>query len=123
MAYHLHMVVIITLITTMITAICMVLQIYHISDTILKVVFFLFPGVFLHILADTMGSVGVIVSSLLVEKFGLLIADPVCSLFISTLIVVSVVPLLQSSASGLMLATPDYTQIDEVVKKVCTCVL
>ena len=29
-------------------------------------------GVFLHILADTLGSVGVIISSLLIEKYGLL---------------------------------------------------
>lgn len=65
-----------------------------------------------------MGSVGVIVSSLLVKQFGLLIADPICSLFISTLIVVSVIPLLKSSASGLMLATPDHTRVDEVIKKV-----
>ncbi|XP_076341601.1 proton-coupled zinc antiporter SLC30A5-like isoform X2 [Tachypleus tridentatus] len=63
-------------------------------------------GVFLHILADTLGSVGVIISSLLIQNFGFLIADPVCSLFISVLIFLSVLPLLKHSALVLLLATP-----------------
>lgn len=46
----------------------------------------MFLGVFLHILADTLGSVGVIVSAFLVKYFGLMIADPVCSMMISVLI-------------------------------------
>ncbi|XP_070381436.1 zinc transporter 7 isoform X2 [Dermacentor albipictus] len=43
-------------------------------------------GVFLHILADTLGSVGVIVSAILMNQFGWLVADPICSMFIATLI-------------------------------------
>ncbi|GBN64700.1 putative zinc transporter protein DDB_G0291141 [Araneus ventricosus] len=43
-------------------------------------------GVFLHILADTLGSVGVIVSAILMSQFGWMIADPICSMFIATLI-------------------------------------
>ncbi|KAK7100994.1 hypothetical protein V1264_023848 [Littorina saxatilis] len=43
-------------------------------------------GVFLHILADTLGSVGVIISSILIYYFGWMIADPICSMFIATLI-------------------------------------
>lgn len=65
-----------------------------------------------------MGSVGVIISSLLVQLFGWLIADPICSLFISALIIISVIPLLKTSAAGLMLATPNHTHISETVKKV-----
>ena len=41
---------------------------------------------FLHILADTLGSVGVIVSSILIYMFGWMIADPICSMFIAVLI-------------------------------------
>lgn len=63
-------------------------------------------GVFLHILADTLGSVGVIVSSLLIENFGWLIADPLCSLFIAALIFLSVLPLLKDSSLILLLRTP-----------------
>ena len=43
-------------------------------------------GVFLHVMADTLGSVGVIVSSALIQQFGWMIADPICSVFIATLI-------------------------------------
>ena len=45
-----------------------------------------FTGVFLHILADTLGSVGVIISSGLIHYFGWMIADPICSMFIAVLI-------------------------------------
>ena len=52
----------------------------------LIVMSFLVSGVFLHILADTLGSVGVIISSGLIHYFGWMIADPICSMFISVLI-------------------------------------
>ncbi|UXI18455.1 gamma-aminobutyric acid type B receptor subunit 2 [Sarcoptes scabiei] len=63
-------------------------------------------GVFLHILADTLGSVGVIVSTFLMTNFGLMIADPICSMFISILIFVSVYPLLSESGAILMQRQP-----------------
>jgi zinc transporter 5/7 len=46
----------------------------------------IFEGVFLHILADTLGSVGVIISSLLIRFFNWHIADPICSMIIAILI-------------------------------------
>jgi len=63
-------------------------------------------GVFLHILADTLGSVGVIVSALLIRLFDWHIADPICSMIIAVLISVSTFPLLNDSASVLMQRTP-----------------
>ncbi|XP_060933803.1 zinc transporter 7 [Limanda limanda] len=63
-------------------------------------------GVLLHIIADTLGSVGVIISALLMQKYNLMIADPICSMLISILIGVSVVPLLKESISILMQRTP-----------------
>ncbi|CAL8251810.1 unnamed protein product [Merluccius merluccius] len=63
-------------------------------------------GVFLHIVADTLGSVGVIISALLMQKYNLMIADPICSMLISLLIGVSVVPLLRESIGILMQRTP-----------------
>ncbi|KAG8511582.1 Zinc transporter 7, partial [Galemys pyrenaicus] len=48
----------------------------------------LFLGVFLHILADTLGSIGVIASAIMMQNFGLMIADPICSILIAMLIVV-----------------------------------
>ncbi|XP_043274158.1 zinc transporter 7 isoform X1 [Venturia canescens] len=63
-------------------------------------------GVFLHILADTLGSVGVIVSAVLMQMFGWMIADPICSMFISLLIILSVLGLIKESALVLMQRQP-----------------
>lgn len=57
-------------------------------------------------LADTLGSVGVIVSSVLIYHFDWMIADPVCSMFISVLIMMSVYPLMRESLGVLMQRTP-----------------
>lgn len=63
-------------------------------------------GVFLHILADTLGSVGVIISSVLMQMFGWMIADPICSMFIAILIALSVLALIRDSLSILMQRQP-----------------
>lgn len=63
-------------------------------------------GIFLHVLADTMGSVGVVVSTLLIKYKGWLVADPASSIFISILIVLSVIPLLRNSAEVLLQRVP-----------------
>ncbi|KAL6960667.1 hypothetical protein U1Q18_038431 [Sarracenia purpurea var. burkii] len=63
-------------------------------------------GIFLHVLADTMGSVGVVISTLLIKYKGWLVADPICSIFISILIVSSVVSLLRNSAEVLLQRVP-----------------
>uniref|UniRef100_A0A1B0GNB7 Cation efflux protein transmembrane domain-containing protein n=1 Tax=Phlebotomus papatasi TaxID=29031 RepID=A0A1B0GNB7_PHLPP len=63
-------------------------------------------GVFLHILADTLGSVGVIVSAVLMQMFGWMIADPICSMFIALLIGLSVLGLIKESIMVLMQRTP-----------------
>lgn len=63
-------------------------------------------GVFLHILADTLGSVGVIISAVLMQMFGWMIADPICSMFISILIALSVLALIKDSVMILMQRQP-----------------
>ena len=63
-------------------------------------------GVYLHVLADTLGSVGVIISSFLIQQFGWYIADPLCSMCMSVMIFLSVTPLLRHSSSVLLLRTP-----------------
>jgi len=64
-------------------------------------------GVFLHVLADTLGSVSVIISSTLIHIFNWTIADPICSLGIATLIFVSVIPLLKNTSLVLLQRTPN----------------
>eukprot|EP00038_Savillea_parva_P001487 m.104295 g.104295 ORF g.104295 m.104295 type:complete len:478 (-) comp10520_c1_seq1:1593-3026(-) len=67
---------------------------------------FVLDGVLLHVIADTLGSVSVIISSLLIMNYGWMTADPVCSMFTAGLILLSVYPLLQGSMMVLMQRTP-----------------
>lgn len=78
-------------------------------------------GVFLHVLADTLGSVGVIVSAILMQMFGWMRADPICSMAIALLIAGSVIPLVKDSAGVLMQRTP--TSIERALPNLYTRVV
>jgi len=60
-------------------------------------------GLFLHVMADTLGSVGVIVSTLLIQFYGWTGFDPIASIFIALLIAASVVPLVIDTGKVLAL--------------------
>lgn len=85
-------------------------------------------GVFLHIMADTLGSAGVIVSTLLIQWFGWTGFDPIASLFIAVLIIASVIPLIKQSSAVMMLELSDQVvaavegTLDEVraIEGVCS---
>ena len=64
-------------------------------------------GIFLHILADTMGSVAVVISTILVHFYGWTGFDPIASCIIAILIFASAVPLVCSTAKSLLLTLPD----------------
>jgi zinc transporter 5/7 len=80
-------------------------------------------GVFLHVMADTLGSVGVIISTLLIERYGWTGFDPIASIFIALLIFASVVPLVLDSAKILLLCLDDETerQVRKALGKVGPC--
>jgi zinc transporter 5/7 len=67
-------------------------------------------GIFLHVLADTMGSAAVIVSTLLIQYVGWPGWDPLASCIIAILIFMSSIPLVSSSAQKLLLTVPDDTE-------------
>ncbi|CVK93493.1 related to zinc transporter [Fusarium mangiferae] len=67
-------------------------------------------GIYLHILADTLGSVSVIVSTLLTSLWGWAGWDPLASCFIAVLIFLSSKPLVYSSAKRLLLSIPEDTE-------------
>lgn len=64
-------------------------------------------GIFLHILADTMGSAAVMVSTALIYLVGWNGWDPLASCIIAILIFASSIPLIKSSARKLLLTVPD----------------
>jgi len=71
-------------------------------------------GVFLHVMADTLGSVGVIISTLLIQWYGWTGFDPIASLFIAVLIAASVVPLVIDAGRVLAL---DASPRDEHIRR------
>lgn len=77
-------------------------------------------GIFLHVLADTLGSVGVVISTLLIKYKGWMLTDPACSIFISLLIISTVIPLLRNSAEVILQRIPRAAEraVDEVLKQV-----
>ena len=67
-------------------------------------------GIFLHVLADTMGSAAVIVSTLLIQYIGWSGWDPLASCIIAILIFMSSIPLVSSRAKKLLLTVADDTE-------------
>lgn len=64
-------------------------------------------GIYLHIMADTLGSLSVIVSTILTSFWGWSGWDPLASCFIAILIFLSAQPLVISSAKRLLLSVPE----------------
>jgi solute carrier family 30 (zinc transporter), member 5/7 len=77
-------------------------------------------GIFLHVLADTLGSVAVIISTILVHYTGWPGWDPIASCIIAALIFLATLPLVQRCATSLLLSIPSKTEFDlrEVLSEV-----
>ena len=69
-------------------------------------------GIFLHVLADTLGSVAVVISTILVHFTGWVGWDPIASCIIAVLIFASAIPLVRSCAKNLLLIVPEGTEFD-----------
>jgi Co/Zn/Cd efflux system component len=69
------------------------------------------------VLADTLGSIGVLVSFYLIKNYGLLISDPLCAMLVSVMIFVSVLPLLKTSSMSLLGQTPAHVDIQTIKDK------
>jgi cobalt-zinc-cadmium efflux system protein len=71
-------------------------------------------GVWLHVLSDALGSVGVLVSGSLILLFGWYWADPAASLIIACLVLWSAWTLLKEVVAVLMEGAPGHIDVDEV---------
>ncbi|KAL8369808.1 hypothetical protein RB595_000244 [Gaeumannomyces hyphopodioides] len=67
-------------------------------------------GIYLHVLADTLGSAAVIVSTVLTHFWNWAGWDPLASFLIAVLILGSAMPLVRSSARRLLLTVPDRVE-------------
>ena len=71
-------------------------------------------GVWLHMMADTLGSVGAILSGFAIWKFGFMKADPIASFAIAALVLWSSLSLLRETLHVLMESTPKRLDAEEV---------
>ena len=71
-------------------------------------------GAFLHVLGDLLGSVGVIISGLLIITMGWQIADPIIGFTIGLLVLLSSGRLLWKTLHVLMQGTPPYLDLDRL---------
>lgn len=78
-------------------------------------------GVFLHVLGDALGNIGVIVTALFIwrtEYSWRFYSDPIVSLFITMIIFSSALPLCRKSCKILLQATPQNLDSNLIVKKI-----
>ncbi|MFP5112660.1 cation diffusion facilitator family transporter [Bacillaceae bacterium C204] len=74
---------------------------------------------FLHVLGDMLGSVGAIVAALLIMFFGWGIADPIASIIVAVLILISGFRVIKDSFNILMEGVPSQIDINHVKEELC----
>ena len=75
-------------------------------------------GAFQHVMADLMGSVGVVISGILIWAFGWTIADPIISVGIGILILLSTWRLLAKVVHVLLEGTPEHIDVYKLCSKI-----
>ena len=75
-------------------------------------------GAFLHMLADTLVSVGVVVSGIVIHYTGWMVIDPIIGLVIAVVILVSTWDLLSESLRMSTDAVPEGFDVEEITKKI-----
>jgi cobalt-zinc-cadmium efflux system protein len=73
-------------------------------------------GAFLHVVTDTLGSVQAIAAGVVISAFGWNWADPLASVLIALLVIVSAWGLLRESVQVLMEGVPGHVKLDEVAE-------
>lgn len=64
-------------------------------------------AIYIHILADALGSISVLISSFLIRYYDWYFTDPLCSFLLSILILYSTWPVLKSSLKTLLHYLPE----------------
>ena len=71
-------------------------------------------GAYLHVVGDTLGSVGALIAAIVVKYTGWILADPIVSILLSVLILGGAWQLLKESTEILLEAAPPHVPINEV---------
>lgn len=75
---------------------------------------------FLHVLGDMLGSVGAIVAALLIWQFGWMLADPIASVIVAVLVLISAWRVIRDSTNVLLEGVPAGMNIEEMREAVLT---
>ncbi len=74
-------------------------------------------GAYLHVLGDTLGSVGALIAALVVKYTGWTLIDPIMSILLSVLILAGAWQLLKESTQILLESAPPHLPMDEVRRR------
>lgn len=74
-------------------------------------------GAFLHVIADLLGSIGVVISGILIWVFGWTLADPVASVVIAVLILASSWQLMKKVIHVLLEGTPEHIDVYQLCRQ------
>ena len=74
-------------------------------------------GAFLHVLGDLVGSIGVIVASVLIAMFGWFVVDPIISVVIGVLILAGSMRLIWKVSHVLMEGTPSHIDLHQLCQR------
>lgn len=77
-------------------------------------------GAYLHVLGDLLGSVGALLAGTLVVSFGWTLADPLISVAIGALVLVSAWRLVKESTDVLLEATPTHIALSDVHERIAS---
>jgi cobalt-zinc-cadmium efflux system protein len=77
-------------------------------------------SVFLHVIGDTVSSVAVIIAAVWISFTGFTIIDPVLSVFIAVLIIISALRILRETVTVLLQFTPRSVDFDSVIADMVT---
>jgi cobalt-zinc-cadmium efflux system protein len=75
-------------------------------------------GAFIHMISDTLSSVGVVIGAIIINYTGYVLMDPALSVMITVLILVWVYKLARSSIRVLLERTPEHMNVEDVKKVV-----
>lgn len=79
-------------------------------------------GAFLHMMMDTLVSVGVVISGIIIKITGLTIIDPIIGLVIGVIILISTWNLLKESVRLSLDGVPASIDVDEIEQSICNSV-
>ncbi|CAL2035510.1 unnamed protein product [Caenorhabditis brenneri] len=75
---------------------------------------------FVHVLGDFIQSIGVVIAALVIKYVGYELADPICTLFFSLIVLITTLPVMRDIVRNLMEATPKGIDLNSMKTELLT---